>query len=401
MTTGRSDMSSQIEDELRIAFEAGSNFVQPRPALADRVRRAVRRRRARTSAALAAATACVLVAAGGAYAALHNRPPASVADSQLHGRVLVTFTHGEQATALFASGKYLYSEYGGSTKAGGLIGPFTLAAYNRFSGRLIRKITVPLEYGTGTMAGPGGSVWMVAGPFGRPVTLRLYSPDLRLRSIGPYVQSTLMVPVGPTTALVPVARGLLEIRINPIDGSHWTDHLLPGTGLGRGAMITGLGWAVGLDGRVAVNLPDNRAHDYYVVIAGHPSLRYTNHNSEQGAAVAGDSLWLATGYNGPLVRLNSQLKPTTPGFVTGDPVLQKVMDVWSADGTVWVATQKAGHSLVCFAANSQDGPVVTVAVHGFVHGLADVGRTVYVESTRTLTGNPRTITSYPVPAACR
>jgi hypothetical protein len=396
---------SQIEDELRATFEAASDFVQPRSALADSVRNATRRRRRRLMAVFAAATACVLVAAGGAYGAVHSQTsPLVVADE--HGRVFVTVPRGETLGTISVSGRYLYAQM-----IKGQNGPISVAAYDRASGRLVGRITFPKADLAQVSTGPGGSVWAVVGPllaFG-PVRIWLLSPDLRLHSIGPKVQSTFFLPVGPTTALVPVAGGLLRLTMPaPGQPGHATEHLEPGTGLGRGVMTLGLGWAQVLDGRVVVDLPDNDGYDYHVVIAGHPSLRYGNALIPQTAAVAGGSLWFANGLGSPLVRLNGQLGLTTPGFVTADPALQHVGSVSSADGAIWVESLRfkhllayGAHSLVCFPAQSQDGPVVTLPVHGYLLGLAATGRTVYLALSRSLKDTARSITSYPVPAACR
>jgi hypothetical protein len=394
---------SQIEDELRATFEAASDFVQPRSALADSVRNATRRRRRRLTAGFAAATACVLVAAGSAYVAVHSQPSRLVADE--HGKVLVTVPRGQSLVWIAASGRYLYAE---TTPQNG---PLSVTAYDQASGRLVGRITFRKADEADMYTGPDGSVWAVVGPLGNfgPVKTWLLSPDLQRHSIGPKVQSTFILPVSRTTALIPVAAGLLKLTMPaPGQPGHATERLEPGTGLGRGVMTLGLGWANMLDGRVAVDLADNDGYDYHVVIAGHPSFRYGNQNIPQTAAVAGGSLWFANGLARPLVRLNGQLEPTTPGFVTADPALQHVGYVSSADGTIWVQSLRfrqfltfGAHSLVCFPAQSQDGPVVTLPVHGYIWELAAAGRTVYVTTSRSANGSPRSITSYPVPAACR
>jgi len=397
---------SQIEDELRATFEAASDFVQPRSALADSVRNATRRRRRRLTAAFAAATACVLVAAVAAYAAVHSQTSSIVADE--HGTVFATVPRGESLVSIAVSGRYLYAEMTPQN------GPVSVAAYDRASGRLVGRFTFPKADVAFVSTGPGGSVWAVVGAllnFG-PVRIWRLSPDLRLYSVGPKVQSTFILPVSPTTALIPVASGLLRLTMPaPGQPGHATEHLEPGTSLGRGVMTLGSGWAGMLDGRVAIDLPDNDGYDYHVVIAGHPSLRYGNALIPQPAAIAGDSLWFANGLNRPLVRLNGQLEPTTPGFVKADPVLQHVGSVSYADGAIWVTRMDyklaknsivAGkHSLVCFPAQSQHGPVVTLPVHGYIWGLATAGRTLYLTTSRSSDGSPTSITRYPVPAACR
>lgn len=395
-------MSSQIEDELRATFEAASDFVQPRPGLADRVRARSRRHRRRRTAALVAATACMLVAAGGFYVAVHSQSPASAVSPQ-GPRLLINAPRGEVIFGQTVSGRYLYVEVGPQN------GPVSLVAYDRASGRLVRRFGFPKTDLPELTIGPGGSVWVVGVPINSPAPTRVWllSPDLRLHSAGPKVPSTFLLPVSRTTALVPIARGLVELRM-PAPGmpGHATEHLEPGTSLGHGVRTTALGWAKVLDGRVAVDLADIDGYDYHVVIAGHPSLRFGDNTIPQSATVAAGSLWLSNGSNRALVRLNGQLQPTTPRFVTADPVLRKVQAVWSADGTIWVSTGSARHSLLCFAADSQHGPVVTVHVRGYVWGLpagleAATSRTVYVSTARSPQDAARTISSYPVPAACR
>jgi hypothetical protein len=389
-------MGSKIEDELRATFESASDFIRPRSALADWVRSATRRRRRRLTAGFAAATACALVAAGSAYVAVHS--PSSRPADQQPSRVLVAVPRGDFLGWIAVSGRYLYAEMGPQN------GPLALAAYDRANGRLVRRIVFPKADLPEMYIGPAGSVWVLVGPVGNfgPVRTWLLSPDLLLRSTGPKVQSTFILPVSRTTALIPVAGGLLKLTMPAPGGpGRATQHLEPGTSLGRSVMTLGSGWAKMLDGRVAVDLPDSDGYDYHVVIAGHASIRYGSQELPQAATVDGGSLWFANGPNRPLVRLNGQLELTTPGFVTADPALHKVSAVWSAGGTIWAANQTARNSLVCFPAQSQDGPVVTVPVHGFVWGLATAGRTVYLMTTRSLNGTPRAITSYPVPAACR
>ena len=96
---------------------------------------------------------------------------------------------------------------------------------------------------------------------------------------------------------------------------------------------------------------------------------------------------------GPLVRLNAGLTPTTPTPVRTSPVLARSEEVWSRGRTIWVATGVLKHSLVCFTAGSRIGPVVALAAtsaHVYVNALQPPGSTA-----------PSQIVSYPVPAACR
>jgi hypothetical protein len=406
-------MSSRIEDELRATFEAASDFVQPRAGLAGRVRARSRRRRLKLTAALATATACVLIAAGGAYVAVHGNsatPPVS----QQGGRLLITAPRGAAIAALLVGGRYLYTEMGPAN------GPISLAVYDRTNGRLIRRVTFPKsDLAELQGIGPSGSVWVVVGPAGNfgPVKVWLFSPDLKVSSVSMTVQSSILVPVSRTTALVPVARGLLRLTMPaPGEPGHASRRLEPGTSLGRGASTMPDGWAKELDGRVVVDLAENDGYDYHVVIAGRPGLRYGDQGSAQAAAVAGDSLWFANGLTRPLVRLNSQLKPTTPGFVTADPVLKNVSDIWSAGGAIWVSAVHVSvvggrqtltpdllgpHALFCFPAQSQDGPVVSMPVRGYPWAVAAAGRTVYVLTSRQGNSLPDEVASYQEPAACR
>jgi hypothetical protein len=232
------------------------------------------------------------------------------------------------------------------------------------------------------------------------VRIWLFTPDLRLHSVSPQVNSTFILPASPTTTLVPVARGLVRLTM-PAPGrpGHATQHLEPDTSLGRHVTTEGSGWAKALDGRVLVDLDHPGGYDYHIVVAGHPSVRYGNQHFAEPAAVAGDSLWFVNGLK--LVRLNSDLKPTTPGFVTADKATREVTDVWSAGGTIWVATVAAKHGLFCFPAQSQDGPVVSLHVPGYPWALTAAGQTVYVLTSKRAGQGPKKLTSYQVPPACR
>ncbi len=100
----------------------------------------------------------------------------------------------------------------------------------------------------------------------------------------------------------------------------------------------------------------------------------------------GGSLWVSTfaihnsnaDASGPLVRLDGQLRVTTPEFVRASPVLAKTEEIWADGETVLAATAAAGHALVCFAAGSATGPVATLPVSGQVVALAATQDTVYV-----------------------
>ncbi len=105
---------------------------------------------------------------------------------------------------------------------------------------------------------------------------------------------------------------------------------------------------------------------------------------------------------GPFVRLNAGLSPTTPSLVRTSPVLARSEEVWSRGRTIWVATGVLKHSLVCFTAGSRIGPVVTLPVSGQVVALAATSADVYVNALQPPGSTaPSHIVSYPVPAACR
>ena len=81
-------MSMKLDDELRAAFGAASEFIQPAPGLADHARRTTRARR-RRQLATAAACAVVLATAGGAYAAAGRHHASAPPHPASGARVLV------------------------------------------------------------------------------------------------------------------------------------------------------------------------------------------------------------------------------------------------------------------------------------------------------------------------
>lgn len=185
-------------------------------------------------------------------------------------------------------------------------------------------------------------------------------------------------------------------------------HLEAGTGLGPPLNTAPGVWAGLLDDRVVVQVTNGYGLDSHLVIAGRLSRTFGGAQRHQVGAVTstGSSLWVQlfavkdnnAAASGPLVRLDGQLRETTPTFVQDSSVLSRSESVWSSDDTVWVSTAARGHSLVCFNAGRQAGPVTTVPVSGHVAVLAMSGATVYVG---TESHGTTTITDYPVPAACR
>ena len=404
-------MTSELDQELRTAFSEASDFVQPPPYLGDRVRHAARRRRRRVAAAVASATAAVVIAAGGGFLATHDwhragkhGPPAAT----VHGYT-IAFPDGETARQLAISGAYLYA----------LIGPpdgegVTLAAYDRGTGRLVHEVSVPGAGGSALAIGPGGLVWLsfVASTSAGPSGTWLLSPDLRVHSgAGGGGGAYVLLPVSRTAALIPDQNGLILVRL-PLPGrpGQATERLEPGSSLGQ-ALNTAPGVSAAvLDGRIVVQVTNGSGFDSHLVVAGHPHITFGGRAANQVGSTAqiGDSVWVAT-YEvhgqyatdfGQLVRLNGNLDPTTPESVLDSPVLARTQQVWGSAGTVWAATLASGHALVCFAADGRTGPVTTLPVRGTVTALAASGNTVYVTSTPRDAASG-TVTSYPLPAACR
>jgi hypothetical protein len=402
-------VSASLEEELRAALEAASEFVHARPGLAERARLAARRRRRRLAAAIAATTAVLLVAAGGSYLLAVRLQSGPELSGQQHqpksGPIYLKGLPADyQVQQLAVSGPYLYVLTNG---------PDVLSAYNRATGQLVRAVTVPAEP-TGLAVGPGGLVWLVStAAGGNSGGLWLLSPDLRLRSAYGAVQTNVILPVGRTTALTPTQDGLLTVRMPaPGQPGRATTHLAAGTSVGPSQNTApGTSAALLVDGRVAVQVTNGYGYDSHITIAGHPGVRFGGSLRQQAGYVIsmGGSLWISTfaihnsyaDASGPLVRLDSQLRATTPEFVRASPVLAKTEEIWADGDTVLAATAAAGHALVCFSARSATGPVATLPVSGQVVALAAAQDTVYVSTARSETNGAWAVASYPVPASCR
>ncbi len=397
-------MSTGVDQELKAAFETASDFVQPRADLAERARTATRARRGRLAITVAAVTASALVAAGGSYLLATHRQSAPAA-SHDRPRKFLTLPAYYQVQQLAVAGKYLYVLAGENGEPG-----TALSAYDRATGRLIHSVSIPAAP-SALAVGPGGLVWLSFYPDqnGGPTATWLLSPDLRLRSSYPNVAESPIVPVSRTTAFAVTQYGLVTIRMPaPGQPGHASQQADPGTSVGNTAPGV---WAGLLDGRVVAQVTDGYGLDSHLVIAGQPGRRFGGAPQRQAGAVAstGSSLWVElfavkdnnAAQSGPLVRLDTQLRPTTPASVRSSPVLSRTENVWSDGNTVWVATAARGHSLVCFAAGSRIGPVTTLPVSGQVAALAATPDTVYVTTTPRHTYDNFNVTSYPVPGACR
>jgi hypothetical protein len=399
-------VSMSIDIELRAAFQAASEFVQPGSGLADNVRRAARRQRRKLAAAIAATTAFLLVAVLGVLAGLRQAAPElNQHHSAKSGSIYLKALPADyQVQQLAVSGSYLYVL---------THGPDTLSAYDRATGKLVQVVTVP-ALPTALAVGPGGRVWLASTPSGGNAGgVWLLSPDLRLRSADGGVQTYIVLPLSPATAFVPSQYGLVTVRM-PAPGlpGRASERLVPGTSLGPSMNTSPDAWAGVLEGRVVVQATNGHGFSSHVVVAGRPSLRFGGSLRQQigGVTSTGSALWAATyalgngsaSSSGPLVRLDGQLRATTPESVRTSPVLAKAENVWSYGDTVWVATAARKHSLVCFvSAGSRMGPVVTLQVSGQVVALAASKATVYVSTDRSQTNGPWAVSSYPVPAGCR
>jgi hypothetical protein len=396
-------MSSDIESDLRATFEQASEALTPRQDLAGLVRRAVGRRRRRL--AVAAAVAAV-IAAGGSYAAVtwgpaSGRPGPEAPDHHGGHRarqlVSISLPPGAGAEELAVAGPYLYvaASNGGNR-------PYTLAAYDRVTGRLVRRLGVPAEP-SALRPGPGGSIWLAfyANQNGGPSGIWLLNADLSRRSDWNRMAVTDVLPTGPRTALLPTQYGLTELRMPP-----------PGA---PGRAIVSADPAGKVDGRFAISrlaaaggtvtalVTDGYGLGAHLVIAGQPTVSYGGASAVIGSVAAEDGgFWAAISaqsapYTGPLIRLGQGLRVSTPPAVGGDPVLRLAANVWSAGNTVWVSSSARGHPLVCFAYRGSAGPVRTVRVPGQPVLLAATARALYV----SLGIGDRRLRGYAVPAACR
>jgi hypothetical protein len=399
-------MRTGLDQELKAAFETASDFVEAGPGLADRVRARVRRRRRRVLAGTAAASAILLAIAGTTYAATGQHQDAT-APAQRPGpssRVLATVDY--PVTQLAVSGRYLYVLAGQNA---------WLTAYDRATGKLIRRITLPSD-ASELAVGPGGLVWVgfyppdqVSGPTG----VWLLAPGLGRHSADPGLRAPTILPTGRDSAWVPAPGGLLRVRIPaPGQPGRASQQLEPGTGLGSVRGVPPGVSATPLGHRVAVLVSISSTDNDHLVIAGAPGLRFGGSTETyiDGMTGTGNALWVATftqrngesSGQGPLVRLNAQLSPATPASVSSSPVLTRAESVWSAGDTVWVATGAPGHNLVCFTAGGKTGPVTTLPVTGEVAALAATASMVYVNVLEPPGSYaPSPITGYPVPAACR
>ncbi len=237
-------MNSGLEDQLRTAFEQASDFIQPGPELASRVRATARRRRAMVTT-VAVACALILIATGVSYLATGLRRDASVTRHHRGptGRIARTLVRADfPIEQLAVSGRYLYVDSSSND---------TLSAYDRVSGKLLRMLRVP-DTPSALAVGPSGLVWLAfyANQSGGPTGIWLLSPDLRQRSAEPGIGADIIVPSSRTTAWVPTQDGLVRVGMpTPGQPGRATAHLNPGTSLGPSLNTAPGHSAALLDGR--------------------------------------------------------------------------------------------------------------------------------------------------------
>jgi hypothetical protein len=396
-----------IEDELRAALAEASEAIQPRSDLAERVRQASTRRRRALAGAIAAGLAVVtassLVAVYGV--GQNSRPPTGHHGKQRSG-VRIAVNYGTPAV-MAVSGRMIY--------VGGGDYPIAfLAAYDRTTGRLVRRIGVPALPSV-VKVGPGGRVWLGFYPDwnGGGTGVWLLSPDLRLRSgvdLGtrryrgapPFD----VLPTGADTAVLTADQGLATLRLPP-PGQ-------PGAAIMRwGPQIPGSRQIHGVPvqlaasaGRIAVRVGSDDAHGLITFTApGSPVFRPSPADGVGGLAVGAHGLWTAIftrngDFTKGLLRLDDQLKPTTPRSIGRDRLFtnEGVQDIVTLGNAVWVILA-GSPSLACFAdRGAQAGPVVALHARGVAGGsiaaIAAIGNTLYVL-------DPSGVSSYRVPAACR
>jgi hypothetical protein len=390
-------VTADIERELRTVFEDASQFVTPRPGLADRVRRRAAHRR---RAALAIAAVAAVLATGAGYLALAGtgRPVPATGHHAIKRRGPLAITAPGGTDALAVGGPVLYVATGDDSPGA------ALSAYNRANGHLIRRIQIPSTPRSLTV-GPDGSVWLAFYPdqgSGRD-GVWLLSRDLRQHSGLGFRQASRLgldaiLPVGATDALVN-DKGLADLHMPP-PGHSGRATLRQVAAIppdGRYGSTMGL---TRLAGRVAL-LQTDAMLNYRIVFAGasRPAFAPGAGVTINSMAVGGNGLWITTSTpassasNGGVVRLDDQLDVVTPRSLRSSTTLAFPAGIWATAGTVWVTTQSTSRSLFCFRFRNGAGPVVNVPARLPPSDLAVTGDTVYAADAFG-------VTSYHVPAAC-
>jgi hypothetical protein len=389
-------VSTELEAELRAAFEAASEPVIPHGDLAGRVRRAVRRRRKQSAAAVAAIL--ILAAASILTGSLLSTRQAATDNRATH-HVLVRLGPGQSAEAIEVGGPYLYiaTEYSGNP-------PYALSAYSRSTGRLIGQVKVPATPAA-VRTGPGNAVWISfypdqsAGPCG----VWLLTADLTARSSTDLACSRALQPTGPVTALAVHQNGQLDTLTMPPPGRPGRAAMASYAHLGRYA-VSALAQVAGY----VAALVTNDFGDLHVVT----TQRGTSFGGPPGPLVSSiaagaNSLWVttepSTGPNaGRLLQLSPALRPITPPAIKANPILRRAGHVWTSENTVWVATTTPGHHLVCFSDRARPGPITTIPLPRQPATLATAGHTAYLTLASPPDGTAApAVLAYDIPSICR
>jgi hypothetical protein len=399
-------VSTDLEAELRAAFAYATESLQPPSDLASRVRRSSRRR---SMIAAAGAVAVILVTFAGLSGGLGTwgsrapEPGASHhgATSRPVARTRIAIAAGEGVVGLAAAGHYLYiaTEYAGDP-------PYQLSAYDRETGRLIRRVSVPSEPAA-LQVGPGGSVWLTfyADQNGGPTGTWLLSANLARRSAARFGSADVL-PTGSDTALLASQHALTAITMPPPGtAGQVTAHADPADKI-NGQLAVGT--LTPIAGRVAAQVTDGDGGHSHLVIAGQPALTFGGRPDQQVGYVAAedDGLWVTTGTNsdpnvGPLARLSPALRVITPPAVKTNPILRQSEQVWTEARTVWVATAAPHRALLCFTYRGRVGPIATIPLRGEPIGLATVGDTAYVTLATGTVGVTSGVLGFAIPRACR
>ena len=392
-------MSTDLEADLRAAFEAASEAMFPHADLANRVRRGARRRRRVAAGVTLAVVALAGASYVGATTSWSSGPPAH------HGPAapfVVRLPAGQDVESLAASGPYLY--VGTSHSA---LPPYALSAYARTTGQLIRRVSAP-AVPTTLIAGPARSVWLTFIPTegGGPCGTWLLTADLARRSHAQLLCASALLPTSADTEITVVAtNGHLGTVVMPPPGQPGRPHITRTAYVGKYAVAS----LAQVGNHVAAQVTNDSGRPH-VVISGERGVSYGGPGQwVEFMAAQGDSLWVVTysglaASSGPLVRLSADLRPTTPRALEANPILSRSVQVWAHKATVWVATASAAHRLVCFAGHNPTGRLATIAVPGPPIALAAMDRTVYVAVGSGITGatgvRPAGVLAYRIPAAC-
>jgi hypothetical protein len=398
-------MNRDVDAELRDALTEASECIVPSADLAGRVMRAARGRRRVLTGVLAAAL--VMVTAGTLIAVREIAPaPAGPSAHRHHGHHR-GWAGGMRIAA--PSAELVAASAGKIYLAGGDYPTAVLAAYDRRTGRLIRRVSIP-ALPSALRIGPGGLIWLCfyPGSNGGGTGVWLLSPDLARRSgvdlavrryhgAAPFD----VLPAGRDSAILATDSRLARVRL-PLPGQPGSPRLtwLP---LAAGAdPIRGL--PVGLTsfaGRVVVRLADDAGRTIITFAGRRPPIFSPGPSrGASSAAASASGLWVTTFARGGgqigqrLVRLDARLRPDTPASIRRSRLLAGAQQVVTLGGAVW-AFLPWSPWLACFADHGgRTGPVETLNTGYTPVSAAAVGDTIYVVG-------PAGVASYRIPHQCR